>query len=113
VRHAPRPPRFLTAGLPCGLLADALVGEIADLVGLLVGLVQRLIAALLALLTVERVLRLVRQSSGIHAGLLRLSAVHPVATRRDSGASSPSLRHATDLSARPRTSTATSSRPAA
>jgi hypothetical protein len=69
VRHAPRPPRFLTAGLPGVLRADALVGEIADVVGLLVGLVQRLIAALLALLTVERVLRLVRQSSGIHAGL--------------------------------------------
>src|SRR4051812_2590137 len=56
-----------------------LVGDVAGLVGLraelpaglvlgeLLGLVERLVAALLALLAVERVLRLVPESSEIHA----------------------------------------------
>ena len=77
------------AGLPGVLLADALVGEVAGLVGLLVvlaaglllgkllGPVQRLIAALLALLTVQRVPRLVREASGLHAGLLPSGAIPP------------------------------------
>src|SRR4051812_29269368 len=102
------------AGLLGVLLADALVGEVAGLVGLLVvlaagllvgqllGLVQRLIAALLALLTVERVLRLVRESSGIHAGLLPSECATPRGyPTRPAVTPLPSPRHASDLPSRP------------